>query len=66
MLHRRLDAPANGGRFICVCFNPWRFEYFGPGKVALIAAIVERIEEDRGRFAAAIEKAGALPRRLHR
>jgi hypothetical protein len=70
MTRARLEAPEQKGRFVCVCFNPWRFEDFGHGKVALMAAIIdaiaERIEEDAGRFAAAIERAGALRRRLHR
>ncbi len=69
MVRHRLESPDNRERFICVCFNPWRFEDFGRGKIALMAAIVdaigERIEEDRGRFTAAIERANGLRRRLH-
>jgi hypothetical protein len=70
MTRARLESVENTGRFICVCFNPWRFEDFSHGKVGLMAAIVDaigdRIEEDCGRFQVAVEKANALRRRLHR
>jgi KAP family P-loop domain len=69
MIRARLESEENAGRFVCVCFNPWRFEDFTHGKVGLMAAIVdaiaERIEEDRPRFKVAVEKANALRRRLH-
>ncbi|HEY5260899.1 MAG TPA: P-loop NTPase fold protein [Solirubrobacteraceae bacterium] len=70
MTRARLESAENAGRFICVCFNPWRFENFSHGKVGLMAAIVDaigdRIEEDSGRFQVTVEKANALRRRLHR
>jgi KAP family P-loop domain len=70
MTRARLESAENAGRFICVCFNPWRFEDFSHGKVGLMAAIVDaigdRIEEDSGRFQVTVEKANALRRRLHR
>ncbi|HEX3391576.1 MAG TPA: P-loop NTPase fold protein [Solirubrobacteraceae bacterium] len=70
MICSRLESEENAESFICVCFNPWRFEDFTHGKVGLMAAIVdaitERIEEDRPRFEVAVDKANALRRRLHR
>jgi hypothetical protein len=70
MTRARLESAENTGRFICVCFNPWRFEDFSHGKVGLMAAIVDaigdRIDEDAGRFQVAVGKANALRRRLHR
>ena len=69
MTRARFEFQENAPRFICVSFNPWRFEDFTHGKVGLMAAIVdaigERIEEDRTRFEVAIENVNALRRRLH-
>jgi KAP family P-loop domain len=64
----RLETGENEGKFICVSFSPWRFEDFGYGKVALMAAVVDAIAEyaeaDEGKFDRAAELANGLREKL--
>ena len=65
---KRLEAEQE--KFICVKFTPWRFEDFGYGKVALMAAVVDAIadyaEEHTSLVKDAVVKANALRTTLHR
>lgn len=64
MTRKRLETGENSGKFICVSFSPWRFEDFGYGKVALMAAVVDAIAEyaqgQKGRLEQTIECANKL------
>lgn len=70
MARERLESGANKAEFICVSFNPWRFEDFEYAKVGLMAAVIDAIadyaEASQGKLDKAIEKAKGLHRALHR
>jgi hypothetical protein len=70
MARARLETEEKKKHFIVVSFSPWRFEDFGYGKAALMAAVIdaiaERGSEIQGAIEGVVEKANKLRERLAR
>lgn len=70
MARARLESEENKKHFICVSFSPWRFEDFGYGKAALMAAVIDAIADRgadiQGALESVVDKAKALRERLSR
>ena len=70
MARGRLESDENKKHFICVSFSPWRFEDFGYGKAALMAAVIDAIAERgadiQGALEGVVDKANKLRERLSR
>jgi hypothetical protein len=70
MARARLESDQNEKHFICVSFSPWRFENFGYGKAALMAAVIDAIADRgadiQGALEEVVDKAKKLRERLTR
>ena len=70
MARARLESDENEKHFICVSFSPWRFENFGYGKAALMAAVIDAIADRgadiQGALEGVVDKAKKLRERLTR
>jgi hypothetical protein len=70
MARARLESEENKKYFICVSFSPWRFEDFGFGKAALMAAVIDAIVDRgadiQGALEGVVDKANKLRERLAR
>lgn len=66
MARNRLETGANKDRFVCVSFSPWRFEDFGYGKVALMAAVIDAIAEYAAKAEGQLEQAVEMAKKLRK
>ncbi|WP_441247395.1 P-loop NTPase fold protein [Kitasatospora sp. McL0602] len=64
----RLEAerPADGGRYVVVPFSPWQFEGYDDIKIALMDAVLTRLQAEAASNAPAAAEIGFLRRSLNR
>jgi hypothetical protein len=60
------EEPADGGHYVVVPFSPWQFEGYDDIKIALMDAVLTRLQAEAASNASAAEEVGVLRKCLNR